>query len=172
MWSYLATLLVESCYRPYPLQVKADLYKEFYQERADAYRNIMKMFSDIYSLERKLLAEPSEVTKENRRLDLVLNVQTEILRASPFISRSVYRAGFKAINGYIDNHQNFTPDVRNQWIKDFFDPLLLAIRADLGSNVIEKTMEKSIFQNREEKWIFWRVEAFTEKTHEATDPIN
>ncbi len=137
------TLIVEHYYRPAQLrtQIQAELFRATYDKRIESYQAIVQMFSDVYWVER----EPAK-DKDQRRREVIQNAQRQIIRAMPIIDRKAFDLAFKALDNYIEQSANFTPEVRRKWINDYVNPLVEAIRKDLRQDEITKGIAENIFQ--------------------------
>jgi hypothetical protein len=137
------TLIVEHYYRPAQqrMQIQAELFRATYDNRIESYQAIVQMFSDVYWLER----EPAK-DKEQRRKEVLQNIQRQIIRSSPIVDRKVFELAMRAFNNYIEQSANFTPELRTKWVNDYVNPLVEAMRADLRQDEITKGVAENIFQ--------------------------
>jgi hypothetical protein len=145
----LGSLLVSELYfRPKQFQneTRVALYRETYTKRIESYQSILAMFSQVYWLERNLKAETSaKSSKEKRRLEYIEGVQRELHRPPVLATEEIFKLALAALNFYIENARDFTPEVREKWINQYYNRLVKAIREDLYQDEIRQGIANEVF---------------------------
>jgi hypothetical protein len=128
------------------MQIQAELFRATYEKRVELYQGILQMFSDVYWIERKA-ANLGKAEMNRRRTELIRNVQRQIGSGAAIMNKRTFELAFDALNYYIAHSDNFTAQVRSEWVSKHFDPLVVAIRKDLHQDEIAEAVGEKIFQN-------------------------
>ncbi len=148
------TVLNEAYFQPqhFRTEVRAQLYRETYERRVASYETLLQLFSDVSWLERQLGAEPNLDKRDRLRFELIQRVQRQLTTLPVIANVHVYEAAFKALDYYVKNARNFTPEVRRKWITEYYSPLVKAMRDDLYQDEIREELAKQVFPESLDKF--------------------